>query len=297
MQPRFPKRKIQEASRKTYHDSEFRSTTQKPVFKNSSPRRDLNHFLRMTHIFTAWVKERERDLGKHCHDFRPEPDCRHEPRTDIRTAAHIGGFCARHLLATLVMVLALCVLWTVTYFALLIWAAVSGGGLGARRAIRSVCCSRSSAARWFPLRSFSPPPRSPSGSPSAAGCRFSPKFPSASPSSRHSACSSSASRLPLACRRHSAAVPRVSPCSSCPPASAGFVLVGRPERPAPRFVIQTPPQAVLTSCRRNTNTKPSHPFPASEKGGKNGEGRTRGKSYSCQRRITVAMVWSGSIGP
>jgi hypothetical protein len=48
----------------------------------------------------------------------------------IRTAARIGGFCARHLLATLVMVSALCVLWTVTYFALLIWAAVSGGGLG-----------------------------------------------------------------------------------------------------------------------------------------------------------------------
>jgi len=48
----------------------------------------------------------------------------------IRTAACIGGFCARHLLATLVVVLVLCVLWTVTYFALLIWAAVSGGGLG-----------------------------------------------------------------------------------------------------------------------------------------------------------------------
>ena len=48
----------------------------------------------------------------------------------IRTTARIGGFCARHLLATLVMVSALCVLWTVTYFALLIWAAVSGGGLG-----------------------------------------------------------------------------------------------------------------------------------------------------------------------
>jgi len=48
----------------------------------------------------------------------------------IRTAACIGGFCARHLLATLVVVLVLCVLWTVNYFALLIWAAVSGGGLG-----------------------------------------------------------------------------------------------------------------------------------------------------------------------
>lgn len=48
----------------------------------------------------------------------------------IRTTTRIGGFCARHLLATLVMVSTLCVLWTVTYFALLIWAAVSGGGLG-----------------------------------------------------------------------------------------------------------------------------------------------------------------------
>lgn len=48
----------------------------------------------------------------------------------IRTAACIGGFCARHLLAILVMVIVLCILWTVTYFALLVWAAVSGGGLG-----------------------------------------------------------------------------------------------------------------------------------------------------------------------
>jgi hypothetical protein len=48
----------------------------------------------------------------------------------IRTATRIGGFCARHLLATLVTVMVLCVLWTVTYFALLLWAAISGGGLG-----------------------------------------------------------------------------------------------------------------------------------------------------------------------
>lgn len=48
----------------------------------------------------------------------------------IRTAGRVGVFCARHFLATLVTVSVLCVLWTVTYFALLIWAAVSGAGLG-----------------------------------------------------------------------------------------------------------------------------------------------------------------------
>jgi hypothetical protein len=45
-------------------------------------------------------------------------------------AARIGGFLARHFLALLVTVAVPCVLWTVTYFALLLWAGFSGGGLG-----------------------------------------------------------------------------------------------------------------------------------------------------------------------
>ena len=53
-----------------------------------------------------------------------------QPGCGFHPSARIGGFCARHLLATLVTVMVLCVLWTVTYFALLLWAAISGGGLG-----------------------------------------------------------------------------------------------------------------------------------------------------------------------
>ena len=48
----------------------------------------------------------------------------------MQTAARIGGFCARHVLALGVTVAAACVVWTVTYFALLLWAVVTGGGLG-----------------------------------------------------------------------------------------------------------------------------------------------------------------------
>jgi hypothetical protein len=48
----------------------------------------------------------------------------------IRTAGRIGGFCARHFLALVVTVAAPCVLWTLAYFALLIWAAASDGGIG-----------------------------------------------------------------------------------------------------------------------------------------------------------------------
>jgi hypothetical protein len=48
----------------------------------------------------------------------------------IQTAVGIGGFCARHLLALVVTVVVPCVLWTVAYFALLLWAAFTGGGIG-----------------------------------------------------------------------------------------------------------------------------------------------------------------------
>jgi hypothetical protein len=48
----------------------------------------------------------------------------------IQTAGRIGFFCARHFLAVLLTVLAGCLLWTVTYFALLLWAAFAGSGLG-----------------------------------------------------------------------------------------------------------------------------------------------------------------------
>ena len=48
----------------------------------------------------------------------------------IQTAGRIGSFCARHFLALGVTVAAACAVWTVTYFALLLWAVLVGGGLG-----------------------------------------------------------------------------------------------------------------------------------------------------------------------
>ena len=48
----------------------------------------------------------------------------------IQGAAQVGGFFGRHSVALLVTVAVACVLWTVTYFALLLWAAFTGGGLG-----------------------------------------------------------------------------------------------------------------------------------------------------------------------
>jgi hypothetical protein len=51
------------------------------------------------------------------------------PRS-LERAGRIGGFCARHLFALGVAMLAACAAWTVTYFALLLWAVLTGGGLG-----------------------------------------------------------------------------------------------------------------------------------------------------------------------
>jgi hypothetical protein len=48
----------------------------------------------------------------------------------ILAAGRAGALLARHFLALLVTVMVACLLWTVTYFALLLWAAFSGGGLG-----------------------------------------------------------------------------------------------------------------------------------------------------------------------
>lgn len=48
----------------------------------------------------------------------------------IQITGRIGFFCARHFLSVLLTVLAGCLLWTVTYFALLLWAAFTSGGLG-----------------------------------------------------------------------------------------------------------------------------------------------------------------------
>ena len=42
----------------------------------------------------------------------------------------MGSFCARHLLALAVTVAAACVVWTVCYFALVLWAVFTGGGIG-----------------------------------------------------------------------------------------------------------------------------------------------------------------------
>ncbi len=48
----------------------------------------------------------------------------------IQTAGRIGGFCARHFLALLVTVVVPCVIWTIVYFALLLWAVFTNGGIG-----------------------------------------------------------------------------------------------------------------------------------------------------------------------
>ena len=48
----------------------------------------------------------------------------------IQTAVGISGFCARHLLALVVTIAVPCVLWTITYLALLLWAGFTGGGIG-----------------------------------------------------------------------------------------------------------------------------------------------------------------------
>lgn len=48
----------------------------------------------------------------------------------VKIAGRMVGFWARHLLAILVTVGAACVLWTVVYFVLLLWAMFLGGGIG-----------------------------------------------------------------------------------------------------------------------------------------------------------------------
>ena len=48
----------------------------------------------------------------------------------IHAAGRIGAFFARHILALVVTITVGCILWTVTYCALLLWAAFGGGGLG-----------------------------------------------------------------------------------------------------------------------------------------------------------------------
>lgn len=48
----------------------------------------------------------------------------------VQNAGRIGSFCARHFLALTVTVAAACVIWTITYFALLLWAVLAGGGIG-----------------------------------------------------------------------------------------------------------------------------------------------------------------------
>jgi hypothetical protein len=48
----------------------------------------------------------------------------------IQKAGRTGAFVARHSFAVVVTVAAACVLWTVTYIALLLWAVFAGAGLG-----------------------------------------------------------------------------------------------------------------------------------------------------------------------
>jgi hypothetical protein len=53
-----------------------------------------------------------------------------ESQAPKHAAGRIGGFCARHFFALLVTVAVPCVLWTVAYFALLLWSMFTDGGLG-----------------------------------------------------------------------------------------------------------------------------------------------------------------------
>ncbi len=48
----------------------------------------------------------------------------------IQKAGRIGYFCARHFLAVVVTVVTACGVWTVSYFALLLWATLTDGGVG-----------------------------------------------------------------------------------------------------------------------------------------------------------------------
>lgn len=52
------------------------------------------------------------------------------PRLIPKSLVSIGGFCARHSLALFVTVGAACILWTILYFTLLLWAMLSSGGIG-----------------------------------------------------------------------------------------------------------------------------------------------------------------------
>lgn len=48
----------------------------------------------------------------------------------MQHASRLGFFCVRHLVAALLTVSAGCLLWTVIYFVLLLWAGSAGGGMG-----------------------------------------------------------------------------------------------------------------------------------------------------------------------
>jgi len=48
----------------------------------------------------------------------------------LQFAGRIGSFCARHFLAIGITVVSTCILWTVIYFALLIWAVLTNSRLG-----------------------------------------------------------------------------------------------------------------------------------------------------------------------
>ncbi len=48
----------------------------------------------------------------------------------LRTAVGMGGFFVRHLIAVLVTVVVPCLLWTITYLALLLWAVFTNSDIG-----------------------------------------------------------------------------------------------------------------------------------------------------------------------
>lgn len=52
------------------------------------------------------------------------------PHRTLTSLGRFGGFCTRHSLALLVTVVVPCLLWTITYFGLLLWALFTDGGIG-----------------------------------------------------------------------------------------------------------------------------------------------------------------------
>lgn len=73
--------------------------------------------------FSDGVRQQTGAVGRRCQFTMSKTQA-------IRTAGRVGGFFGRHFLALAVTVVAACVVWTVGYIALLLWAIFTDGGLG-----------------------------------------------------------------------------------------------------------------------------------------------------------------------